>query len=812
MATLILKSTSLQQNLKIIKPLQMKLHFLALLFFFSYSITAWSQTQPMMVQIPNSVQTSCSMAWQATFDVYIEGGNAPYTIDVDPNAGANIYWMDDSTAFIDIWNPGTFWITVTDASTPTPDVYNDYLDFMLTPLIVESAFAIPDTCSLMDGAIQFGTVSDGFGNINPPYEIHVYNAYNNNYMGSVPPESTIGSLLGTEYIYAVTDGTGCQSAFNTISIPDYNPLSVSNYVTDTDCGLCNGSVTSYIYGEQGNTYLNGNLINTPPVFNNLCEGLHTNLGVISDSRGCQFDIPDVTIQNTLGTGVDYTLDLGDANCGDGFAIVNVTAGTAPYTVTWDNGLVDAMNPFLSAGDYSAYLEDANGCADSIYLTIAQSPFVFNDCGYIDGTIFNDENNNCIQDGGEQGIPNVIVSTDMGYYAVTDANGYYSMQVPYGNYNLILPSSATWINSCGTNLSFVLENTNPAVTIDGPMTLDPDNDLSISITNTIIRPYNYTHFYLSVCNNSSSYQGTSTVSFDLTSDFTMTSSSLTPSSTNGNIVEYSIPGIPQGGCITIEIVALSGGVTMGSTITNCAEVVSANAEVDLSNNTFCANNIVMNSYDPNDKQSNYAEEITVNDNDFVYQVRFQNTGNSYAENVFILDTIAEEFDLSSFQFIGSSHSCDVEILKDRTIRFNFNGIYLPDSTSNEPDSKGYLLYRLRSNTNDIGTEFNNTAHIYFDYNPAIITNTTSNIIVESLAGIVNETVSLTKIYPNPAKDFITVEAEGEFSIALMDVNGRMINSLDANNKTTLKLLNYPTGVYLVEVRTATSIERFKVIKH
>ena len=60
-------------------------------------------------------------------------------------------------------------------------------------------------------------------------------------------------------------------------------------------------------------------------------------------------------------------------------------------------------------------------------------------------------------------------------------------------------------------------------------------------------------------------------------------------------------------------------------------------------------------------------------------------------------------------------------------FNFENIYLPDSTSNEPESHGYVRFKIRTlNDPSIGEEIENTSYIYFDNNPPIKTNSTYHI--------------------------------------------------------------------------------------
>jgi len=112
----------------------------------------------------------------------------------------------------------------------------------------------------------------------------------------------------------------------------------------------------------------------------------------------------------------------------------------------------------------------------------------------------------------------------------------------------------------------------------------------------------------------------------------------------------------------------------------------------------------------------------------YIINFQNTGTAAAVNVEIRDDLSLLIDESTFEFMSSSHNATVSIDSSRMISFYFEDINLPDSTSNEPMSKGYVKFRVALvpgvMPNDI---VNNQARIYFDNNPPIYTNTTENIL-------------------------------------------------------------------------------------
>jgi len=72
------------------------------------------------------------------------------------------------------------------------------------------------------------------------------------------------------------------------------------------------------------------------------------------------------------------------------------------------------------------------------------------------------------------------------------------------------------------------------------------------------------------------------------------------------------------------------------------------------------------------------------------------------------------------------------LDTRIVSFNFNDIYLADSFVNEPASHGFVKFSLQTSA-DIAenTLIENTAGIFFDFNPAIVTNTVGNTFVSSI---------------------------------------------------------------------------------
>ncbi|QQS30908.1 MAG: T9SS type A sorting domain-containing protein [Sphingobacteriales bacterium] len=154
------------------------------------------------------------------------------------------------------------------------------------------------------------------------------------------------------------------------------------------------------------------------------------------------------------------------------------------------------------------------------------------------------------------------------------------------------------------------------------------------------------------------------------------------------------------------------------------------------------------YDPNDKTvtpSGIGEQnYTLMDEELFYTIRFQNTGNDTAFYVRITDVLSSHLDHNSFRIINSSHDMQTYRYSNGLVEFHFHDIMLPDSTTNEPGSHGFVMFAVKPlpSLSD-NTPVNNTADIYFDQNPPIITNTTLNTLVYELPASPPLPITLTR---------------------------------------------------------------------
>ncbi len=264
------------------------------------------------------------------------------------------------------------------------------------------------------------------------------------------------------------------------------------------------------------------------------------------------------------------------------------------------------------------------------------------------------------------------------------------------------------------------------------------------------------------------------------------------------------------------------LTVGDSVDVYAEIEIVPGEINVNNNTFFRRVPVMAGFDPNDK-SVFPEGNISPSQPLTYRIRFQNTGNDTAYNIFVLDTLSPLLDLNSLEILSASHPMSIDVVQSNVLKFNFYNILLPDSATNEPLSHGYILYTIKPLPGlPQGTVIENRAHIYFDWNPPITTNTTVSVIDTALAVSV-QTVSsadhLFQLYPNPASEEITFSAlsfsEEKYDYSISDALGKKVKSGKiTSGHQTISLSSLANGVYyfrLGGMHSGISVKKIVVVR-
>jgi uncharacterized repeat protein (TIGR01451 family) len=290
-----------------------------------------------------------------------------------------------------------------------------------------------------------------------------------------------------------------------------------------------------------------------------------------------------------------------------------------------------------------------------------------------------------------------------------------------------------------------------------------------------------------------------------------------------IWNFSSLNYDDGPIVPIINVSAITGVSVPST-TIMKTWITPLADLDPSNNSKIYNVPIKNAWDPNVKsvqpQGVCPEHYITNNQTMTYTVQFQNTGSTNAVNIYVLDTISANLDLTTLNILASSHYMYTEVLPGNVLKFNFDNINLADSASNEAASHGYLIYEINQQPSLAdGLVLNNTAYIYFDNNPAVITNTAFNTIISVLPSCsatgLNEQASSKNIvvYPNPTNSFITVISKTSCErITFTNVYGQVVKSVTPKSmQTQIDLTDLTAGIYFVTVISGEIKQSLKVMK-
>jgi uncharacterized repeat protein (TIGR01451 family) len=588
--------------------------------------------------------------------------------------------------------------------------------------------------------------------------------------------------------------------------------------------ICEGSVLTLGGTGQGGWTYNWNGPNgfnstmMMPVINpvTLASAGNYNLFVV-DQYGC-FGQSSVNI-NVIPLPTQPTIVVDSAVCNDGSINMTEPSNYGPYTVLWSNGTTSFIMGGLPAITYTYQLINSYGCTYNGAVSVPQSSLPAQ-CATVSGTVRIDTNGDCLVDAGDVPVQNRLIRANPGnFLASTDASGNYTLYLDPGTYTIdeLFPNSST-ANACTPSFSVNLPDPSASISgIDFMDTITNGVDLSIQLFTSQIRPQ-----MSSLLNVIVSDQSGNGLTAGLDGWFTLPAGiqlyGLNTTYTQSNDTVY-FQFYSNQTTVYLQGVIFNSSLPAGSMPIFYGAIETLPTETIISNNSTVYQTFVVNSFDPNDKTTfingvQNDSNIYLSEQSLTYLIRFQNTGTAEAIDIHVMDTISEYLDLNTFEMLGTSHPCQV-YFNGREVKFDFPGIYLADSTSNEPESHGFILYRIRQDqSNTVGNVINNTAFIFFDFNEAVITNTTWDEIVEPSTNSVAELSDGTvKLYPNPANNIMHITAENPVDkLTIYSVNGTAILALaDQGNYLNLDVSGLNSGMYIVEVIANGQRSIFQVIK-
>lgn len=436
-----------------------------------------------------------------------------------------------------------------------------------------------------------------------------------------------------------------------------------------------------------------------------------------------------------------------------------------------------------------------------------------------GTAYNDKNNNCIQDSGEEPIANQrIYLAEKDMTLVTDSLGNYQVYVEDGSFSLAPQASDNWTTSCSTvNLTVTGNGTNSYCGNDFGFSATcalPDVTLAMGIP--AMRRGFSNDIILNVTNIGGSSLAFGTLTLTLPPGITALESDKTWSDYTGNIISWDI--LDLGVNETEEIIlrdTLDLSIQTGDNVTLDLNFSTSETECDITNNSLSNIETIVGAIDPNEKYVHPMNDdfgYTFAGQDLNYKILFQNEGTYYATNVTVVDIIDEGLDIETLREVVSSHNFTMEV-KGREVTFRFRNIMLPTKDENEEKSQGFIQFKITPKA-DISEEYevHNTAGIIFDFEDPIYTNTVKSkmsfIIRRNGTDKGEQNSNSLSLFPLPVSSNFTAELEDDSEtmkkVRIIDVQGKEVfkltgideNSFEFNNGSNLH------GIHIVEITTTS----------
>ncbi|MBK7681655.1 MAG: SprB repeat-containing protein [Bacteroidetes bacterium] len=587
-------------------------------------------------------------------------------------------------------------------------------------------------------------------------------------------------------------------------------------VNNANCGANNGSVTLMFSGGVAPYYVNfsGLLVGSPQgqplVIPNLAPGGY-GFSVTDASSVICTGSANVTI-SSWGNPIQVNFTISHPTCPtctDGSIQTTISGGLPPYFYQWSNGSTLLNQSGLGAGIYVLYVYDSTGCssADTVVLSYGGANIYS-----ISGKAYYDIDNDSAF--GINDIPlaqQQIEKQPSGQIFYTDQNGDYILgDTSNAVFSLTHLSTNGFSVSDGVTSHGVVVG---AANLSGlNFNLAPDSMFhSISAsTFTVIPRCNSSVAFQTCITNQGTYIDSGSVTFNFDplmtytnsnpagvvsgNSITFTYSNLLPMETRTFFSTYLLPGAGNTMYTSTHASTFDGSGSLLSTDTNL--------------NAF----VVLCSWDPNDKEVSPigvgANHQVFMDEELRYLIRFQNTGNDTAFNIIVTDTISPKLNINSLFVISTSHLCWIEKIGGELMRFHFDDILLPDSNVNEPASHGYIYFRIKgSQTNPDPTVVTNSANIYFDFNPPVITNSTLTTFSNSTVGIApisGKEAGTIRLSPHPMNESTLLLFDGikdhTHLLELMDISGRTVipNISFKGTSYLLQRESLSSGTYFIKI--------------
>jgi uncharacterized repeat protein (TIGR01451 family) len=496
--------------------------------------------------------------------------------------------------------------------------------------------------------------------------------------------------------------------------------------------------------------------------------------------------------------------------------------------------ISQSSPFDEASSVNVADVDNDGDLDIIGVFDYSSSFgkvsVFENLGpllnTIQGKVLVDTDSNGCTNADVKGS-NLMIISDNGsnsFATFTDQNGAYLVATTEGNFTTSITSKLPdYFTASPASHAISFSGMNNSYLADFCIApIGEINDLNVSLyPSTEVRPGFGTHYRIVYRNNGTTVSN-GTVKFEYDNNkLSFLNATENISSQTAKTITFAFADLKPFETKTIDLnfTVFTPPVTnLNDRVISSVTIVSDSGDDQTEkDNNFTLNQTVIGSYDPNDIACLEGKQVKVEDADeyLHYIIRFQNTGTASAINVRVQNILDNKLDWTSMQLESMSHKGKVEIKDGKEIKFIFDKINLADINTDEPNSHGFIAYKIKPLNNVIvGDIVNNTADIYFDFNPKITTNTAATQFTADLSVTKND-LDKYKIYPSLTTGLVNIETNTTIEkVSVIDATGKLVKEYKFNTPASsvkLDLSHLTTGIYVLKIKSDQGSTNRKIIK-
>jgi len=438
---------------------------------------------------------------------------------------------------------------------------------------------------------------------------------------------------------------------------------------------------------------------------------------------------------------------------------------------------------------------------------------------LSGKIYMDENDNCLHEEDELGLPMTKVILNPGNLVTfTDAKGLYEFPVGPGSYTISFETGLKNRFGCG-RLASVTAGSRVNYLVPELNVVEKPNIVDLELSSQFRNGWKlvkgqYNEMQLNAFNNGSETIEGATLQLKMDDWWENVQITPTPTSIVDGEYTWNVSELKKGELYTITI---SGTIKADLSLYNdfcfTGDVDFPQVDVSKNSNRDAAQLTTVDELEPISKQVDCGSWYSNATENISYQIRFENESNETINNVTVLDTFDSDLITDyawDYTNIGSSTKLDIKMVKvpgkeKWRLVYTWNSKDAGIAPAGDIDHKdvGYasIKFKLHDLSKQKGIELCNRAQVTLDNSEPLSTNTVcSKATTLNVPGI--DLPSQVSFYPNPADHYIEMHNGSSESRTLEVLNqtGQVVytDEFKGFEERRIDISSLAAGVYVLNV--------------